>query len=150
MLTNVIAYLHTTLAYQSAAMQLMVGQANFDARQLHLPETLPMTVPADTNTRTVARPPDGVTGGFATSNYLYRFNAGRLVSIQKKPQPRGPADALSQPTLIDTNGAYQLATQWLAAISMDVPALEKYPHSVIQFSTRPPAVRNRNQIERTA
>jgi hypothetical protein len=30
-----------------------------------------------------------------------------------------------QPVLIDTNGAYRLATQWLAAIEFDVAALEK-------------------------
>ncbi len=49
MMTNVIAYLHTTFAYQSAVMQLAVGQANFDAQVLHLRETLPIVVPANTN-----------------------------------------------------------------------------------------------------
>ena len=77
MLTNIIAYLHTTLAYQSAAMQLMVGQANFDAQQLHLQETLPITVPANTNEWHLAMPPDCVTGTLTTPNYFYRFNAGK-------------------------------------------------------------------------
>jgi hypothetical protein len=146
MMTNIIAYLHTTLAYQSAAMQLMVGQANYDAQQLHLREALPIAVPANTNTWSVAMPPDGVTGGFATSNYVYRFSAGKVAWIQKKPRPRGAAGDAAEnlPSLVDTNGAYQLATQWLAAVAVDVPALEsKYPHSVVQLGVRPSVVRNR-------
>jgi len=93
MLTNVIAYLHTTFAYQSAAMQLMVAQANFEAQQLHLRETLPIVAPADTNAWRVAMPPDGVGGAFASSNYVFKFNAGKLVTIQRKP---ADMDALEQ------------------------------------------------------
>ena len=152
MMTNVIAYLHTTFAYQSAAMQFMVGQANFEAQQLHLAEPLPIVAPASTNDWNVAMPPEGVSGGFATSNYIYQFREGKLVSIQKKTQRRGaaPNPAETQPSLIDTNGAYQLAAQWLAAISVDVPALEsKYPHSAMQFGSRPLGIRNRNAIIHT-
>jgi hypothetical protein len=139
MMTNVIAYLHTTFAYQSAVMQLIVGQANFDAQTLHLRETLPITVPANTNTWRVAMPPDGVTARLMTSNYVYQFDAGRLVSIQMRSQPRSAAD--SQPSLIDTNGAYQLAREWLATLSVDVTALDsKYPHTVQSSATAPPVV----------
>ncbi len=134
MMTNVIAYLHTTFAYQSAALQLMVGQANFDAQQLHLKEPLPITVPTNTNDWNVAMPPNGVGGWLATPNYIYRFQAGKLMSIQIKNEARSAAE--TQPSLIDTNGAYQLAEQWLTAISVDVPALEsKYPHSVLSATT---------------
>jgi hypothetical protein len=148
MMTNVIAYLHTTFAYQSAVMQLMVGQANFDAQQLHLKETLPVVVPANTNAWRVAMPPDGVTGLLTTSNYIYRFNAGHLISIQKKPQARGaaPGTATNQPSVLDTNSACQLARQWLTALSVDVPALEsKYPPSANQAGSRPPRVPERNR-----
>src|ERR1039457_4754566 len=139
MMTNVIAYLHTTFAYQSAAMQLMVGQANFAAQQLHLQETLPIVAPADTNTWNVAMPPDGVTGGFATADNIYLFNAGRLARIQQKPRPHGSSTAAadSRPSLIDSDGAYQLATQWLSAISVDVAALDsRYPHTIFQTVSR--------------
>jgi hypothetical protein len=144
-MTNIIAFLHTTIAYQSAALNLMVGQANFDAQQLHLNEPLPIVAPASTNDWKVALPLYGVTGGFSTSNYVYQFKAGKLVWIQKRPQRRNPTSA--QPSLVDTNGAYQLATQWLAGISVDVPALERqYPHSSVQFGSRPVVVRNRNPV----
>src|ERR1035437_1098237 len=151
-MTNIIAYLHTTLAYQSAAMHLMVGQADFEARQLHLTEPLPIVAPASTNNWTVAMPPDGVTGRLATTNYFYQFQAGKLFSIIKRPLGRGaiPNPAESQPSLIDTNDAYQLATQWLAAISVDVPALEsKYAHSVMQFGARTQGIRNRSSASAT-
>jgi hypothetical protein len=140
MLTNVIAYLHTSFAYQSAAMQLMVGQANFDAQQLHLRETLPITVPANTNTWNVASPPDGIAGGFSTSNYIYRFAAGELATIQRKPHPRGTAADAEEfkPSLIDTNSAYELAKQWLAGMSVDVATLEKFPHHVESMAARLP------------
>ncbi|HEX4349135.1 MAG TPA: hypothetical protein VH251_02045, partial [Verrucomicrobiae bacterium] len=143
MLTNVIAYLHTTLAYQSAVMQLIVGQANFDAQQLHLRETLPIVIPADTNQWSVAMPPYGVTGTLTTSNYVYRFVAGKLASIQMKGLPRG--DAETQVSLIDTNGAHQLAQQWLTALSVDVPALEsKYPPAIQSASAMSAAPRRPN------
>jgi len=135
MLTNVIAYLHTTLAYQSAVMQLMVGQANLDAQQLHLREPLPVVVPADTNTWKVAMPPDGVTGRLVTPHYVYQFVDGRQILIQIRIQPHGVAE--NQPSLIDTNQAWQLARQWLSALSVDVSALdEKYPHSVESLASR--------------
>ena len=135
-MTNVITYLHTTFAYQSAAMQLMVGQANFDAQQLQLREPLPIVAPADTNKWNIAMPPDGVTGTLTTSNYIYRFTAGRLLSIQIKSMPHGAAEL--QPSLIDTNGAYQLARQRLEALSVDVSALEsKCPHFVKSATDTP-------------
>ena len=146
MMTNIIAYLHTTLAYQSAALQLMVGQANFDAQQLHMAEPLPVVAPASTNDWIVAMPPAGVTGRLSTSNYIYQFQQGKLLAITQRPRPRGVAanSAETQPSLIDANGAYQLAAQFLAGISVDVPALEsKYPHRVTQLGFRPPSVRNR-------
>jgi hypothetical protein len=146
MMTNIIAQLHTTLAYQSAVVQLMVGQANFDAQQLHLQEPLPIAIPANANNWRVAMPPDGVTGWLTTSNYIYRFNAGRLILIQKRPQPRGAGGAASEPppSLIDAGGAFQLATQWLAGISVDVAALEsQYPHRVVSLGANAPAGRER-------
>jgi len=152
-MTNVIAYLHTTLAYQSAAVQLMVGQANFEAQQLHLAEPLPIVVPASTNDWDVAMPPYGVTGRFNTTNYVYQFQQGKLLSIVKRPQRRGAAanPAETQPSLIDTNGAYQLATQWLAGIGVDVPALEsKFSHNVTLNGSRASGGRIRSTATNSA
>ncbi len=82
-MTNVIAFLHTTTAYQTAALQLMVGEANFAARQLDLKESLPIVVPADTNNWEVEPPPMGLGGDITTSNYFFEFHEGRLKTIRK-------------------------------------------------------------------
>jgi hypothetical protein len=43
-------------------------------------------------------------------------------------------DALiGKPSLIDTNGAYQLATQWLAAVDVDMAAVGKLKWTVNQL-----------------
>ncbi|HXI51724.1 MAG TPA: hypothetical protein VNH84_09470 [Candidatus Saccharimonadales bacterium] len=144
-MTNLIAFLHTTAAYQAAALQLMVGEANFAAHRLGLPEE----VPAVTNLLAVAEvgvPPLGVGGAVGTSNYLFSFAKGRLRSIRKrewlsKVQP--PASNLFNltrtPSLLDTNSAHQLATQWLAALTVDVIALErKHTRHIFQAPTRVP------------
>ncbi|HEX9046366.1 MAG TPA: hypothetical protein VF988_05010, partial [Verrucomicrobiae bacterium] len=140
MMTNVIAYLHTTFAYQSAAMQLMAGQAGFDAQQLHLRETLPIKVPAASEWR-LAMPPEGVTGTLVTSNYVYRFTGGKLLSIQYRGSLARVADTETlQPAQIDADGAYQLARQYLTAIFVDVAGLESnYPHTVNHSAAHPQA-----------
>jgi hypothetical protein len=72
-----------------------------------------------------------------------------LVSILKRAARRGVVanSADNQPSLIDTNGAYHLAAQLLAGISVDVPALErKYQHRVMQLGSRPPSIRNRATV----
>jgi len=106
----------------------MVGQANFDAQQLHLQETLPITVPPNTNEWHLChaagwRQPARLT----TPNLFLPFQrrqiglhpaqafGPRLVGQRRKSKYRS----------LTPNGAYQLARQWLAAISVDVPALGK-------------------------
>jgi hypothetical protein len=144
MMTNIIAFLHTTAAYQTAALQLMVGQANFAAQQLDLKEPLPIVISADTNKSEVMPPPMGIGGMILTSNYNFEFNKGYLVSVGKmkwlekvSPPITNTLELANQPSFLDTNGAYQLATQWLAKISVDVPKLErKYPPQIFQISAR--------------
>jgi hypothetical protein len=144
MTTNIIAFLHTTAAYQTAAVQLMVGEANFAAKQLDLHEPLPIVAPANTNQWNIAPPPMGVGGMILTSNYNFDFLKGRFLRISEKnwlakiSPPAKNLDCLTHRiSLIDTNEAYQLATQWLARLSVDVGALErKFPPHVAQSETR--------------
>ena len=143
-MTNIIAFLHTTAAYQTAALQLMVGQANFAAQQLDLKEPLPIVISADTNKSEVMPPPMGIGGMILTSNYNFEFNKGYLVSVGKmkwlekvSPPITNTLELANQPSLLDTNSAYQLATQWLAKISVDVSKLErKFPPQIFQISAR--------------
>jgi len=138
MMTNILAMLHTTAAYQTAALQLMVGQANFAAKQLDLKEPLPIVIPADTNKWEVAPPPMGIGGYLSCSNYSFEFSNGQLRSIRKQdwlrkisPPVQNVLDLGEQPSLLDTNSAYQLATQRLASISVDISSLVR---------TSPPAI----------
>jgi hypothetical protein len=140
MLTNIVALLHTTTAYKAAALQLMIGQANFAAEQLHLNEPLPIVAPSDTNQCNVMALPYGVSGMIWTSNSSFEFWKGRLVEIGRRgwlKEISPPADDLSELTnrvsLVDSNGACLLATQWLGDLSVDVEALGKqYPMHVRQ------------------
>jgi hypothetical protein len=145
MMTNIMAFLHTTTAYQTAALQLMVGEANFAAKQLDLKEPLPIVIPADTNKWEVLPPPMGVGGMILTSNFDFEFGGGNLTGISKKdwlkkvsPPVTNTRELANQPSLLDTNSAYQLATQWLAKISVDVPKLERtFPPCIFQPASRP-------------
>ncbi len=144
-MTNITAFLRTTTAYQTAALQLMVGEANFAAKQLDLKEPLPIIVPADTNKWEVMPPPMGIGGMILTSNYDFEFSGGYLTGISKKdwlkkvsPAVTNTLELANQPSLLDTNGAYQLATQWLAKVFVNVPELErKFPPRIFQPAGRP-------------
>jgi hypothetical protein len=141
MMTNVIAMLHTSAAYQAAALQLMVGEANFDAQQLGLPPVPPMT--NEMAYCEISRPTDGVGGGFATTNYSFDFQKGQLYSIHKRdwiqhisPPVNDWEELADRPSLLDTNTAWQLTTQWLSAI-VDLPALNgKFPPHILQVQAR--------------
>src|SRR5258706_16301656 len=84
MITNVIQMLHTTAAYQTAVMQLMINEANFATKQLDLKDSLPINISADTNKWEIDPPPEGVGGFLSSSNYSFGFSKGRLPSIGKQ------------------------------------------------------------------
>lgn len=122
----------TTKEYQQAAFNLVLQEANRVAREMQLPEHLPIT---ESNITEAYISPFGSSyrtkaiGNVTTSNYIYKVNEGRKFSglgivdynqtCLKLTQPKLPI------SLMDTNDAYQLATQWLAAASMDVNSLNR-------------------------
>ena len=142
-MTNIIELLHTTAAYQAAAVQLMIGQANFVAKELGLPDVVP-TATNQLKFYAANSPALGVNGDIGTSNYTYNFEQGHLKSIhkvdwlQKISPPVTNLLALADwRSLIDTNGACELAAQWLAKLSIDVAELErKFPRHVFQIPAR--------------
>jgi hypothetical protein len=149
--TNIIAYLYTTAAYNSAALQLMVGHANLAAEKINLPGPLPIIVSATTNNYEILSPAHGLSGSFNWSNFYFVFTRGHLTSIGQhdwvhkiSPPLKDEDDSTNRISLIDTNGAYQLATQWLADLSVDVPAFEKkFPPHIAQSTIY---VRTTNQL----
>jgi len=141
-MTNILAFLHTTAAYKAAVAQLLVGEANFVAQRLNLP-----SVPTKTNQLSysdISSPTQGVEGSLGTGDYSFDFTKGRLRSVQKRdwfkkitPPVQDLFELAERPSLLDTNSAYQLATQWLAAVAVDVTELErKFPAVVFHLRAR--------------
>lgn len=143
MIADTLQFLHTTDAYQAAALEVMAGEANFTARQLDFGESIaPNTV--RTNRWRVSPPPYGIGGTISSANYIFEFSQGRLLSVEKidwlkkSAPPLGDLlDLARQPSLLNTNSAHQLAKQKLAAISVDIEALEaQFPPMIFQVPAR--------------
>lgn len=122
----------TTPAYQRKAIDMLVQEANKVAAELHLSEKLPITE-ADIIGAYIA--PFGMgyvrkyIGNITTHNYNYAVLQNyKFSSLTKndfdnlcKLYEKKYVWPLSR---MDTNGAYRLAAEWLAALSVDVKALD--------------------------
>jgi len=81
----------------------------------------------------------GVSGTLETTNFFFSFGEGKLLMVERLSEHAVEYYAhdlnklVGQPSLIDTNGAYQLATQWLAAVDVDMTALNKLKWTVNQL-----------------
>ena len=138
----------TSLAYRSAVLQQMLAEANSFSDRLKLPPPHPIqsadivgfyvgapwfSKVEDMNLRSpVARVRAAriVAGGFIeTTNFCFSFNQGHLWHVANRINHDERFSHYSEwaktPSLINSNTAYQLATQWLASVDIDVGALEK-------------------------
>jgi hypothetical protein len=128
---------YLTPAYKEAALKLLLEEANAIAKELQLPEKLPIVrddlVEISINA-IIWTDSAGSFGGISTRRYHYIAGIGNKISsvvrnfgdsdetmpaywelLKKKYQAR--------PVNVNTNAAFNLATQWLAGASFDVPAL---------------------------
>lgn len=123
----------TTRAYQSEALKEVIQEANRVAEQLQLPEQLPITT---TNVVKTFINPFGyayakkAVGNVTTKHYAYYVSKGNRLSYIESPHQEELGRTFQKSHVlpvsqIDTNQAYQLATQWLAAALMDVTALNR-------------------------
>jgi len=84
----------------------------------------------------------GADGSLETTNFQFFFYYGKLREIMRLDSPEIEYYAhrldelIGKPSLIDTNGAYQLATQWLAVVDVDMTALNKLKWTVNQLHYR--------------
>ncbi len=129
----------TTKAYQEAALEVLLAEANQIARELELPERLPIKR-SDLREARINTPywaEHARQFGFvSTSNYYYYANVGNRLGWV---DPNFGPDEVRRPVFMesvrkrflrpkaqmDTNAAYAMATQWLAKVGADVPALER-------------------------
>lgn len=122
----------TTPAYHHEALQLVIAEADHVARELNLPESLPIVasnlVSAYIPPPRMAQRLGGGFGNVTTSNYTYYVSVANKFSFLEM---RGMEKAYLQLrnqylwpiNRMNTNAAYHMATQFLAAASMDVKAI---------------------------
>ena len=85
----------------------------------------------------------GPYGKFETTNFEFDFWDGHLGDVMRLDAPGVERYAtrlnelVGKPSLIDTNGAYQLATQWLTAVDVDMAALRQLKCSINQVHCLP-------------
>ena len=134
------------MAYKYVALVLMLGGVNFFGKKVGLEFDHPVTEsdvregshvgPAKTN---------DFSGSILTDKYFFGFGWGHLANFHRNDF-KSDSDAavrernvrLSKMTsLIDTNGAYQIATNWLNGIGIDLAALDrKYKLNIVQWRYR--------------
>lgn len=123
----------TTSAYHEEGMKLVIGEANKIAAELNLHEELPIT---KTNITSAFIGSFGFNyqvrrlGNITTSNYWYNvgqdYKLSDVTITKIDAHCREYAEKYQWPLKrLDTNAAFQLATQWLAAAHMDVPSLNR-------------------------
>lgn len=141
-----------SLAYKAAVIRLMLPEVSFVSEQLNLPTPHPIEM-RDVQKTVVGPPMFGFVGAVQTTNYFFSFSDdGKLYAIFNDIKPVGRFDLYPEwaktPSLVNSNGAYQLATQWLAAINVDVVTLEKkYNHQIEQsFFWNPPGSTNKTML----
>ncbi|MGH7953044.1 MAG: hypothetical protein ACREFE_14170 [Limisphaerales bacterium] len=85
----------------------------------------------------------GPYGEFETTNFEFDFWDGHLGDVMRLDAPgveryaRHLDELVGKPSLIDTNGAYQLAIRWLAAVDVDMAAIRKLKYTVNQLHYKP-------------
>jgi hypothetical protein len=122
----------TTVQFQHAAVKLMLPEANSVAEELQLPEDLPIT---ESNLTGGFVCPFGYyyvhhnIGNITTKRYAYVFtqdNRFNEIDVANYDQTCIRLEKHQLPvTQVDFDTPYELATQWLAAASMDVGGLNR-------------------------
>ncbi|MGH7990451.1 MAG: hypothetical protein ACREDS_09725, partial [Limisphaerales bacterium] len=122
----------TTPSYQKAAYKLVLKEANEVARELQLPEKLPIT---ESNVAEFYISPFGFAYGYekigniTTKHYMYGIEQGDKFSDLSVANYNQTCLEYKKQLLpieqMNTNAAYQMATQWLSEASMDIKALNQ-------------------------
>lgn len=126
MITNLLQ----VAAFQTLAFQLMLGEADQLAYELKLPVPHPIEDRYVVDAF-VGPPQYGVGGSIQTRNVAFTFSEGRLHTITRTDlypplnMSKRTIESLPPASALTAETAYQLATQCLWAISLDVSALER-------------------------
>ena len=133
-----------TLAYKHVAFAAMLALANEFRESANLPIKQPLTI-TDVQSGSHVSPPRlmGFGGSLITSNHFFGFNNGYLANF-KKLEPNLNSDSAykarniqlaGMKSKVDSDGAYQLATNWLTRAGIEVLPLESQSgHRISQRS----------------
>jgi hypothetical protein len=145
-MTNLVtSLLQVPVAYKALVLPLLLGEANFTSERLNLPIAGVIQTQQLTSVF-IARPDYGVAGHVQTRDFVFNFMQGSLYSVARLDVFRGPEPLgeiyrrfQRRTNLLDSRGAYLLATQWLAALDVDVTALElRHEPSITQWKLLKP------------
>lgn len=126
-------FLSGSPAYREEVSRLLLQEANRVARELSLPEKTPIS---ETNVIKVTIYPPRLAknmeavGNVITTNFTYYVSVGYKFSALTRTHLQQEDNQLKSKYILpigqmDTNAAFQLATQFLNAASMDVAALNR-------------------------
>lgn len=137
---------HQEKAFRPTSIRRMLTEANQLAEELNLPaprpiqfadlvksytsspwnSVLPDNTPGLSAVDKVRRGQVAAMGRIETINYIFGFAEGRfsVVNQLQLEEVDHYQEWIHMPSLIDTNGAYQLATQWLAAVGVKMGTLK--------------------------
>jgi hypothetical protein len=136
-----------TLAYKYIALMLMLGEVNFFAEKVGLPLGHPVTE-QDVRSGSHVSPPktNDFGGSVITEAYFFGFGWGHLANFHRNDFAPESSTSIrdrnarlaKQPSLVDTNGAYQLAVSWLRSLGVDTALLtKKYKLNIVQWRFLP-------------
>ncbi len=143
MTSDSMQFVASNLAYRYLAFALMVLQANWFCKTLDLPRNKDFNL-ADIRQGSSVGPvgTNDFGGSLLTDEYFFGFDAGHIANVVKQGhQPQTDAGVKRQNielsrhlSLIDTNGAIKLATNWLARAGVKLSILQaNYTLSVTQW-----------------
>jgi hypothetical protein len=147
--------LFISMAYRYVALALMLAEGNRAIEQLNVPGWQQVSA-ADVVKYHVSPPRLRAGGSVETSKYIGGFGSeGKLQFIQTvEPEPELPLEERhakwsKMKSLVGTNEAYEVASNWLARLSVDVASLQtSYPVRVEQeyYLTGDPDSANRKAV----
>ena len=144
---------YVSLAYKMAMLQLVLPEVNYVSQRLNLPTPHPIEM-VDVTGAVTSPKMKNTAVSIETTNFLFVVGNGKLYQIVNKANNIESFDKYpvwaKTPSLIDTNGAVQLAKQWLASIDIDIGALEKKYGSKMEieqaFFWDPPGTTNKTML----
>src|SRR5688572_13623418 len=129
-MSDIISQLHTTPAYEAAVYELLVGEANWVAEQLEFPSRIELKT-ADRDGWTGGAGPHGLHGTVRSADYEFSFLQGAVRALRKidwmarvRPPAGDWSDMAGRPSLLDRQGAHELARHWLRRLGIDVQEFE--------------------------